>query len=291
MKKCFHVFSFVFIGLLAFAISGCDDSMEEIVDTVVTPPTTEPIIPPELTGIAQGYTFHTTLDHQAPILDVAFSIDGQTLASLGENSIKLWNPHTRQLKNTLPREGEDLWIKYVFNDGVVSLMGPDHPLLARSGHTSPVRSVVYASGGAIVTGSSDKTIRAWDDTLHFSLELPGQVWAVAISRDGTLAGGGGFDGIYLWDFDTQQSKGILRASTAQVESIAFGPDGNMLAVATGSGSGEAIHIWDLRTNQLVQTLTADGYTVRKVAISPDGQMIAGGAYYGAGPGVLLWKKE
>ena len=92
---------------------------------------------------------------------------------------------------------------------------------------------------------------------------------------------------------TGQSKGApLIASTAQVEGIAFGPDGHTLFVATGRGDGEAIHVWDLRTNQLTETLMAEGYTVRKVAVSPDGKIIAGGAYYSeAGPGVVLWKRK
>jgi WD40 repeat protein len=300
MKKCLYVFSFVFIGILAFAISGCDDSMEEIVDEVVTTPITEPIIPPELTGIDQGYTFYMSLDHQTPINDVAFSWDGQWLASLGENSVKLWDPQTGQLKETRSIESGDLWIDSVHDDGSVRLTGPDDFLFQRAGHTSPVRTVAGEGPTTNVTGSSDRTIRVWDfltGELHFAFDLPGQVWAVAVSLDGSiLAGGGGFDGIYLWDFNTQQSKGILRADTAQVEGIAFGPGDlpfsppNTLAVATGLGSGEAIHVWDLRTNILKQTLIADGYTVRKVAISPDGQMIVGGAYYGAAPGVLLWRK-
>ena len=139
-------------------------------------------------------------------------------------------------------------------------------------------------------------------THKHTLEHEGQVWAVAFSPDGqTLASGGGFEGIYLWDVETGQSKGApLIANTAQVEGIAFSPDGQTLAVATGLGTGGAVHLWDLSTHTLVETLMApERHTIRKVAISPDGQIIAGGGYrspppdvFGKNaPSVVLWKRK
>lgn len=187
-----------------------------------------------------------------------------------------------------------------------------------SNHTSLVRAFAYTED-QFATGSSDKTVHIWEVqhqtgvvepvyTHKHTLEHEGQVWAVAFSPDEkTLASGGGFEGIYLWDVETGQSKGApLIANTAQVEGIAFSSDGQTLAVATGLGTGEAIHLWDLGTNQLTETLMAPQFPetllapiIRKVAISPDGQIIAGGGYRSPPPNVLgknaptvvLWKRK
>lgn len=299
MKKHLCILGIVFASLLTAFINGCERIPDSVVDMVPdSPPPTEPVVPPMQTGTDQSFTFSGSLDHQSPTHAVAFSPDGQTLASLGEESLKLWDPHTRQLKGTIsldvPRELR--WIIYDPDGDDLAVGGPDDLPDYVTGHTSLVRGIAYSPDWLILaSASSDKTVRVWDTLTNdhkYTLELAGQVWAVAFNPDGqTLATGGGFEGIHLWDAGTGQPKGILKANTGQVEGIAFGPRGQMLAVATGLGSGEAIHVWDLRTNELKETLMAEGYTVRKVAISPDGQLIAGGAYHGEAPGVLLWKRE
>lgn len=322
MKKHLRLLSIILVGLLGIFINGCDRGMDTIVETVADPPpSTEPVAPPMLPDADASYTFEGTLDHQGTIHALAFSPDGQTLASLEENRLKLWDPHTQQLKNTLPL-WEDIFqrnivqIFYISEEAFILIEEVTQGTIQShtwpggntetgdnflTGHTSIIRSLAFGELG-FATGSSDKTIRIWGNQAAeadgiiaptFILEHEGQVWAVAFSPDGqTLASGGGFEGIHLWDATTGQSKGPpLIAPTAQVESIAFGPDGQTLLVATGKGDGEAIHVWDLRTNTLKQTLMAEGYTIRKIAISPDGQLIAGGAYAPEGPGVLLWKAK
>ena len=315
MKKYFRFLSVVLVGLLGILINGCDQGMDTIVDTVMDPPAN---------GIANGangtavqpttdpsYTFHGFLDHQETIHALAFSPDGQTLASLGEDNLKVWDILTEQLKSTTPIGDESLWILWVSNGGETVAVGkradgmiqvstfPEIEILydLSHRHTAAVRALAYSPDGlTFATASSDKTVRVWDPltTTHkYTLDHEKAVWAVAFSPDGqTLTTGGGFEGIHLWDATTGESKGPpLIASTSQVESIAFGPDGQTLFVATGRSDGEAIHVWDLRTNQLTETLMAEGYTVRKLAVSPDGQLIAGGAYAPDGPGVLLWKRK
>lgn len=290
MKRHLCILSMVFTGLLAISINGCGEPMDTVVDTIVDQPTqpkTEPRSPE-----TPGYVFSGTLDHQGTIYAVSFSRDGKTLASLGETDIKFWDPYTGRLKKTEPVVGEVRWITDHAFDDLLRVGGPNSLPFFVTGHTSLVRTLAE-SGPLLATGSSDKTVRVWDrttETHKYTLEHDGQVWAVAFSPNGqTLATGGGFEGIYLWDAGTGRSTGNpLIASTGQVEGIAFGPDGHTLVVASG---GKTIHVWDLPTNELRGTLVAEGYGVRKIAISPDGKIIAGGAYYPDGPGVLLWKSE
>ena len=146
MKKFSVFFSTVFTILLAIFMNGCDASMNAVVDTVMDQspePETEPMLP-EVVG---EYVFSGTLDHQAPIYDVAFHWDGKTLVSLGETDVKFWDPYTGQLKKTLPVEGEARWIEYAFEDNV-RLGGPDRlPFFVIEGHTSLVRTVVEEGPG------------------------------------------------------------------------------------------------------------------------------------------------
>ena len=318
MKKLFRFLSIFLVGLLGILINGCDQGMDTIVDTVMEPPPSTTLangVPPPEDPIQPAtdpsYTFHGFLDHQETIHALAFSPDGQTLASLGEDNLKVWDIPTEQLKSTTPIGDEFLWIIGVSDggervavgkraDGMIQVSDfPEKEILYdfSHGHTSAVRALAYSPDGlTLATASSDKTVRVWDPlttTRKYTLDHEKAVWAVAFSPDGlTLATGGGFEGIHLWDATTEESKGPpLIAPTSQVESVAFGTDGQTLFVATGRSDGEAIHVWDLRTNQLAETLMAEGYTVRKLAVSPDGQLIAGGAHAPDGPGVLLWKRK
>ena len=258
------------------------------------------IVPPAL---AQTYTLNAFLKHDGDIEGVAFSTDGRTLASMGTDRVlHYWNPHTEKRQPHAEISAIDRW-------SIDASVVPEEP------HTLPVntfdtlRQTVSFPGvenpsGLLASGSSDKTV--WLQgfpTLRplFQIQEQGKVWAVALSPDGqTLASGGDFTGIHLWDLNTIspvhgtiELKSTLAASTARVEGLAFSPDGQTLAVATGRSDGEAIHLWDLRTERRTEMLIAVGVPIRKVAFSPDGQMIVGGASsYSKGDGrnVLLWKR-
>ena len=56
-----------------------------------------------------------------------------------------------------------------------------------------------------------------------------------------------------------------------VFSLAFGPDGRLLASA---GAQSIVQLWEVATGAKVQTLTGDTIYVRSVAFSPDGTLIA-----------------
>ncbi|KAM6504757.1 hypothetical protein FSOLCH5_015252 [Fusarium solani] len=56
-----------------------------------------------------------------------------------------------------------------------------------------------------------------------------------------------------------------------VRSIAFSPDGKL--IASGSGD-ETIKVWDAATGEVRHTLQSHGHWVRSIAFSPDGKLIA-----------------
>ena len=74
----------------------------------------------------------------------------------------------------------------------------------------------------------------------------------------------------------------------QLSSIAFSPDGKLLASAYTSfvnDTPEPVKLWDVQTAKLVRDLTGHKYLVSSVAFSPDGKLLASGSW---DKSVKLW---
>ncbi|MDB9444228.1 hypothetical protein PN497_23160 [Sphaerospermopsis kisseleviana CS-549] len=198
-----------------------------------------------------GNLLQTLTGHSYSVSSVAYSPDGQTLASgSGDNTIKLWNVNT------------------------------GNPLQTLTGHSDSVRSLAYSPDGqTLASGSRDKTIKLWNvKTGQILQTLTGHskwVTSVAYSPDGqTLASGSRDKTIKLWNARTRKLLQTLTGHSDSVRSLAYSPDGQTLA----SGSGDkTIKLWNARTRKLLQTLTGHSDSVWSVAYSPDGQTLASGS--------------
>ena len=77
--------------------------------------------------------------------------------------------------------------------------------------------------------------------------------------------------ITLWDVDTGRCLHTLKGHKNWVRSVAFSPDGNMLA----SGSGDkTVKLWNLSTGKCLYTLQEHSDTIWSVAFNPDGKTFA-----------------
>ncbi len=103
-----------------------------------------------------------------------------------------------------------------------------------------------------------------------------RVSALALSRDGKhLASYGEGKTIKLWDAGSGQELATFASQNQALNSLAFSPDGRLLASAET--------VWDVESRQVVYTL--DRRQPGKPAFSPDGSLLAVG---GGGMPVKLW---
>jgi WD40 repeat protein len=221
------------------------------------------------------------LGHQDWVRSVAFSPDGMTLASGSwDGTIRLWNKMNPEF-----RAGK------VLNQGkpIYSLVfSPDGNILA--------------SGGELIPGKSNLII--WDLSKQTETALPGQggfIYSVSMSTDGkTLASGSSDKTIAIWDLNSALSpitptstassgvsdtylKQLLTGQKGDVLSVAFSPDGKMLA----SGSSDnSIILWDVIVGQPIgPPLVGHSNFVYSLDFSPDGKTMASGSSDNT---IILW---
>src|SRR4029079_4865455 len=186
--------------------------------------------------------------HTAPIVALAASPDGATLASASwDHTVRLW-----PLARGAPR---------VFD-----------------GHTQNVNGVAFtADGRALVSVSYDLSVRIWPLSgaqTPTVVAMPTPLNAVATGADGEVAVGGADGKVYFLTAGGAPA-GEVAAGPRPVISMAISPDGTLVAAA---GIGGAVAVIDRKARTLVRTLVGPGLPVWSVAFLPDSRtLLTGGA--------------
>jgi WD40 repeat protein len=247
-----------------------------------------------IASLPSGIFLERTLTgHSDSVWSVAYSPDGQTLASGSwDKTIKLWNVKTGNLLQTLTGHSDQVRSVAYSPDGQTLASGSSDKtiklwnvrtgnlLQTLTGHSDSVWLAYSPDGQTLASGSWDNTIKIWDvKTGNLLQTLTGHsdsVYSVAYSPDGqTLASGSSDKTIKLWNVRTGNLLQTLNGHSDSVYSVAYSPDGQTLA----SGSDDkTIKLWDVKTGNLLQTLTGHSYPVWSVAYSPDGQTLASGSW-------------
>ena len=222
------------------------------------------------------------------VYSLGFLPDSVRLAGSGfdpaGDDVKLWDLSSARVVWALHRsrpqslavspDGE--WVAVASSEEreIEVLSARDGSLLRRfTAHEWQLLTLAVSSDGRyLVSGAADTRVKVWSlPAFTEKAVLVGHVnpvWAVAASRDGRYAGSATIDNsVRLW----RTSDGSAMASDnqgARVWSVAFSPDGTLLA--TGGDSGVVVY----RVSETMERLaTAEG-RASDVQFSPDGQLLA-----------------
>ena len=109
------------------------------------------------------------------------------------------------------------------------------------------------------------------------------------SPDSTLLAVATEIGILLYNTKTYDNPEILKGHTGNIWSIAFRPDGKVLA---SSGRDKTVRLWDVNTRQQIKTFEIDLFSSANIVFSPDGKMLASGGMSGDGiDNAYLWDAD
>ena len=113
----------------------------------------------------------------------------------------------------------------------------------------------------------------------------GAVSDITFSPDGTQFAVATSIGIWIYDAKTGAEITVLKQPDRGYGKIAFSPDGNVLACATGSNGRGEVQLWDQAAGQLVTTLpSATG--IASLFFSEDGTKLACAGSFGR---VHVWE--
>lgn len=162
-------------------------------------------------------------------------------------------------------------------------VGPQMPLEAEplpAADIAIIKSWISAGaeGPATNEATLPLTVPATPD-IQPKVAVVSPVTSVKFSPEGNVLAVGGYGQVRLIDPVSEKVLATLSGHANFVRSLAFSPDGKLLAAAGGPPQiGGEIKIWDVRSHQLVKTMEGHKDCIYSIAWSPDGKLIASGSY-------------
>ena len=239
------------------------------------------------------------VSHQAAVLAVAFSPNGQIIATTsGDGTIKLWNQQGEELKTLQGHGGAISSVNFSPDGQTFVTAGVDKTakiwningevIQTFQGHNTIIHDVTFSPNGQVIaTASGDKAVKLWNyqgEELTSLLGHKESVYSVAFSPDGqTIATASGDRTVKLWNLEGKEIH-TLEGHNDIINSVVFSPDGQTLITASHDATTK---IWNLK-GEIINTLNGHHTWVTDAVFSPDGQTIATSS---SDSTVKLWSRE
>jgi WD40 repeat protein len=189
-------------------------------------------------------------------VSISFSPDGNLLVIDNSKGTTVWDLSKRLETNSIPHDSQS---------GRISMFSEDSK--------------------TVMSYNFDGTLHVWD--LVNNIRIGKQLYAklepadfIAFSSDGKILALPGGDGITLWDITSHRPL----ATPAEIEAIAYAPNGTTLAAAMTDGR---IILWDTVNRTQIDDLgqrPEPSQTVSFLAFNPDGKSLA----VGLSRSVIFW---
>ncbi len=239
--------------------------------------------------VATGAEVHRFALHprwQAPVLAIAFSPDGASLAASRERGIiRHWSLVDGSTLAELSFEGHPRWIAFS-GDGTEIHVGAEGGILRwRTADGAGLDTVeltgtpiaISASGAGFVT-QEERCGPLWAcpegaaSCRQLTAPQASGCVSVAISPDGTRLATGGWEEVTtVWDAARGRPIRDLTGHERYVTAIAFSPDGYRLATA---GDDQTVWVWEVATGTALAVLEGYSSAMDELAFAPDGSWLA-----------------
>jgi WD40 repeat protein len=232
--------------------------------------------------------------HNSAMLDVAWSPDGQTIASSHQNGL---------IKFTRADNGATLRIvEGRAGNGQALVWSPDGQILASYGvevvelwraadgtliqtlpvnqHDIMVQSVVFSPDSQLLaTGSHDGTIKLWrvgDGALIRTVgKQANEIQQMIFADQGRVLVLIDFNArLTTWRISDGSIVRTINIPSAAASSYVFSPDGQIIAIDSSGEGGPQVKLWRVNNGELLQTISLQQTYAMSLAFSADSKQLA-----------------